>query len=164
MKAAVGSNPFSVCPERSRGASAQTNVPRLRSARTGMCALALLVAACAAPPPPPVADLARTNWRVVSVNGQATPARGDYSMRFEAGGRVGARFGCNSMGGNYRLVGGTLTVSNLAQTLMGCPEPAMSFESQGSAILLQPMQIAFTSNERMSLSNPAGSIALDPVP
>jgi len=46
--------------------------------------------------------------------------------------------------------------------LMGCPEPAASFESQGSAILQQPLQVAFTSNERMGLSNATGSIALDP--
>jgi heat shock protein HslJ len=124
--------------------------------------IALAIGACATPPPP-VAELAGTNWRVVSVNGRVTPAQGDYSMRFEAGGRVGARFGCNSMGGNYRMVGGTLIVSDLAQTLMGCPEPAASFESQGSAVLSQPMQVAFTSNERMNLSNAAGTIALDPL-
>lgn len=67
------------------------------------------------------------------------------------------------MGGTYRMVGGSLTVSNLVSTLMGCPEPAATFESQASAILQQPMQVAFTSNERMGLSNAAGSIALDPV-
>ena len=105
-----------------------------------------------------------TNWRVVTVNGRQTPAVGDYSMRFEANGGVGARFGCNHMGGNYRLVGTTLTVSNLAQTLMGCPEPAGSFESQGAAVLGRPMQVAFSSNERMYLSNEAGAIALDPLP
>ena len=60
------------------------------------------------------------------------------------------------------IVGGTLTVTGLTQTLMGCPEPAASFESQGAAVLGQPMQVAFTSNERMSLSNGAGSIAADP--
>ena len=84
-------------------------------------------------------------------------------MRFEANGRFGARFGCNSMGGTYRMVGGTLTATNVVSTLMGCPEPAADFESQGSGILRAPMQVAFTSNERMSLSNAAGSIALDPV-
>ena len=98
----------------------------------------------------------------MTVNGRQTPAEGDYSMRFGADGSFGARFGCNSMGGSYRMVGGTLTVSNLNQTLMGCPEPAASFESQASAILQQPMQVAFTSNERMSLSNSAGTIAADP--
>ncbi len=129
-------------------------------------ATALFTAAltsCAAPPPPPVADLSGTSWHIVSVNGRATPSAGDYSMRFDSNGGLGARFGCNSMGGSYRLVGGTLTVSNVNQTLMGCPEPAASFESQGAAILQQPMQVSFTSNERMGLNNAAGSIALDPV-
>ncbi|WP_310469005.1 META domain-containing protein, partial [Sphingomonas sp.] len=94
----------------------------------------------------------------------ATPAIGDYAVRFDRSGGVGARFGCNSLGGRYRMVGGTLTVSDLAQTLMGCPEPAGTFESQGSAILSRPMQVSFTSNDRMGLTNAAGAIALDPLP
>lgn len=126
---------------------------------------ALTLASCAAAPPlAPLANLAGTNWRVVTVNGQATPAQGDYSMSFDRSGGVGARFGCNSMGGKYRMAGGTLVVRDLASTLMGCPEPAMTFESQGSAVLQQPMQVAFSSNDRMYLSNAAGSITLDPLP
>ena len=66
------------------------------------------------------------------------------------------------MGGHYRLVGDRLTVSDLASTLMGCPEPAATFEREGAAILSQPMQMSFTSNDRMGLSNAAGSITLDP--
>src|SRR5688500_9062683 len=98
-----------------------------------LAAIAALAAACApvAPMPgAPSAELAGTSWKVVQVNGRATPAVGDYSMRFEAD-RVGARFGCNHMGGRYRVAAGVLTVSDLAQTLMGCPEPASTFESQG---------------------------------
>ncbi len=97
------------------------------------------------------------------MNGHPTPAVGDYSVRFEQG-RIGARFGCNSMGGQYRLAADVLTVGDLAQTLMGCSEPAATFESQGAAVLGQPMRIAFASDERMFLSNTAGSIALDPTP
>jgi heat shock protein HslJ len=123
----------------------------------------LLLGACTSVEPAPIAQLEGTSWRVVMVNGRQTPAQGDYSVRFDGGGRFGARFGCNHMGGSYRLVGGALTVSNLTQTLMGCPEPAASFESLGSAILERPIQVAFTSNERMYLTNAAGSIALDPV-
>ena len=132
----------------------------------GLGLAAMLLAGCASSPaaPPPLADLAGTSWRVVMVNGRQTPADGDYSMRFDSSGGVGARFGCNAMGGRYRMVGGTLTVGDLATTLMGCPEPAASFESQGSAVLSQPMQVSFTSNERMGLTNAAGSIALDPMP
>lgn len=119
--------------------------------------------ACAAPPPP-LADLRGTNWRIVLVNGRQTPSTGDYSMRFGADGRFGARFGCNAMGGNYRLVGGTMKVGNLVSTRIGCPEPAAWFESEGSAILQVPMEVSFASNERMGLGNAAGSIALDPIP
>ena len=108
--------------------------------------------------------LAGTSWRVAAVNGNPTPPVGDYSVRFENRGAVGARFGCNHMGGHYRLAGSTLTVTNLASTLMGCPEPAGTFESQGSAILGRPMQVSFSSQHRMSLSNEAGSIALDRTP
>lgn len=126
-------------------------------------ALAALCAGCTAINLHPNV-LEGTSWRVVTVNGTPTPAVGDYSMRFDTSGGVDARFGCNSMGGNYRIAGSTLTVTNLASTLMGCPEPANTFESQGATILARPIQVAFSSNERMYLSNEAGSIALDPVP
>jgi heat shock protein HslJ len=120
--------------------------------------------ASAPPMPAPITELAGTNWRVVAIDGRPIPAAGDYSMRFDSTGGVGARFGCNHMGGQYRLAGDILTVNNLASTLMGCPEPAATHEREGSAVLGQPMRIAFTSNDRMYLSNSAGSIALDPLP
>lgn len=126
--------------------------------------VALVVGCASLSSPAPITDLAGTSWRVVAIDGQPISTAGDYSMRFDANGGVGARFGCNSMGGQYRLTGDILTVSDLATTLMGCPEPAATHERQGSAVLGQPMRIAFTSNERMYLSNPAGSIALDPLP
>ena len=129
-------------------------------------AVLVTVAGCAAAPlaPSPTAQLAGTSWRVVAVNGQATPASGDYAMRFDAGGGVGARFGCNAMGGQYRLAGNQLAVSNLTSTLMGCPGPAATLERQGAAVLGQPMRIGLTSNGQMSLTNSVGSIALDPMP
>lgn len=133
-----------------------------------LLALAAILASAgctAAPPAPaPITELAGTTWRVVAIDGRPTPAVGDYSMRFDTAGGVGARFGCNSMGGQYRLAGDILSVSDLASTLMGCPEPAATFEREGAAVLGQPMRIAFTSNDRMFLSNAAGSIALDPLP
>ncbi len=133
------------------------------SRRFAALALLCLGTACASAPAP-LADLSGTSWHVAAVNGRPTPAQGDYSMRFDRSGGVGARFGCNSMSGQYSMSGGTLTVRDLAQTLMGCPEPAGTFERDGAAVLGQPMQMSFTSNERMSLSGAAGSISLDPVP
>ena len=111
----------------------------------------------------PFVQLRGTEWRVAAVNGRATPATGDYRMRFGATGEFGARFGCNSMGGRYRSVVGTLSVSDLAQTLMGCPEPAGSFEAQGSAVLQRQMKVSATNGRAVVLQNAAGSITLDPL-
>ena len=103
-----------------------------------------------------------TRWHVALVNGRPTPAAGDYSMSF-ANGQIGARVGCNSMGGRYSLTGRTLTVSDLASTLIGCPEPAATFESQASRVLARPMQVEVAPGGRVVLSNAAGSISLTPV-
>ena len=77
------------------------------------------------------------------------------------GGQLGARFGCNHMGGRYRLEGGLLIVGDVAQTLMGCPEPAASLEQEGGAVLSKPMRIAESTSGRVTLMNDAGSIALE---
>ena len=141
-------------------ASATMAAAGCRGAAIGLLCLGAACATASAP----LADLSGTAWHVVSVNGHPTPADGDYALRFDQSGGIGARFGCNSMGGRYRVTAGTLTVSDLAQTLMGCPNPAGAFERDGGAVLGQPMQMAFTSNERLSLSNAAGAIVLDPLP
>jgi heat shock protein HslJ len=133
------------------------------SKRIAIAAVAALLATACAATPAPLTDLADTNWRVALVNGRPTPADGDYSMKFE-GPQVDIRLGCNHMGGRYAIRGDVLTVSDLAQTAMACPAPANSFEQEGSVVLSRPMRMALTSNDRLGLSNEAGSIALDPVP
>ena len=103
------------------------------------------------------ASLAGTNWGVVSVNGRPIPANGEYYMRFEPA-RVGAKFGCNSMGGAYTQTGGTLSVGPVMATRMACPD--MSLENQGGAILNQPMTMTWNRGDRLTLSNAAGGIEL----
>ena len=100
-------------------------------------------------------------WRVVQVNGRATPATSDYSMRFVSG-QLTARFGCNHMGGRYEMAGDVLTAGPISSTRMACGEPAASLEQQGSAVLSQPMRVAQSTSGRMTLMNAAGSIALEP--
>jgi heat shock protein HslJ len=121
--------------------------------------LALLFAACTS-----IAADARTfegtRWQVTAINGRATPAAGDYRIEFKDGG-IGGRLGCNSMGGRYSVAGDVMTVRDLASTLMGCPEPAASFETQGFAVLNRPMQMNWISGARLTLSNAAGSITLE---
>jgi heat shock protein HslJ len=111
---------------------------------------------CGGAPQPMVqqAALAGTDWRVVAVNGRAPPATGNYTMNFEAS-RVGARFGCNSMGGSFVQRGDLLDVSQLISTKMACMGPAMVFENQGSAVQSRPMDIGWNGN-CLTLSNANG--------
>ena len=109
------------------------------------------------------ASLDGTSWRVAAIDGQATPAVGNYSMSF-TGGSVAARFGCNSIGGRYVASGETLTTSEVRSTLMGCPEPSATFEREGSAVLGSAMRIDWSGSGRLTLSNSAGSIALERAP
>ncbi|HJU77141.1 MAG TPA: META domain-containing protein, partial [Sphingomicrobium sp.] len=96
-----------------------------------------------------------------AVDGRSTPASGNYSMSF-SGGNLGARFGCNHIGGRYSAAGSTLNATEVRSTLMGCPEPAATFERDGLAVLGSPMRMSWISGNRLTLSNAAGSIALVP--
>ena len=126
-----------------------------------LAALAVLAAGCTSVTAGS-ASFDSTRWHVTAVNGNATPAAGDYSLQFTQG-NVGARFGCNHIGGRYSAIGETLRTFDIHTTLMGCPEPAATFEQQGSAVLTAPMRIAWSGETRLTLSNDHGSIALERV-
>ena len=101
-----------------------------------------------------------TRWRVVAVNSRPTPAAaGDYRIEFRDG-RIAGRFGCNGFGGPYSVRGDTLVATDVASTLMGCREPSATFESAGFAILRRPMQLNWSSGDRLTLANAAGQIEL----
>jgi len=98
-------------------------------------------------------------WQVVEVKRQAVPRSGDYAISFDDG-RLGARFGCNHMGGSYRWDRGQLVAGQIASTLMGCPEPAATIERDAGLILSQPMSVSWTSRDSLELTNRAGGIKL----
>ena len=102
----------------------------------------------------------RTRRHVAALNAQPTPAAGDHSVQF-TGDNLAARFGCNLIGGRYSAEGETLRTFDIHSTLMGCPEPAATFERQGSLVLTAPMHIAWDGETRLTLSNTNGSIALE---
>jgi heat shock protein HslJ len=109
------------------------------------------------------ASLESTRWQVVAIDGHATPRTHIYRMQFRDG-DAGGRFGCNHFGGHYRVTSDALIVTNTSSTLMGCPEPAASFEREGLAVLQQPVRLNWTSDRKLMLSNAAGSIALERLP
>ena len=103
----------------------------------------------------PVINLSNTNWRVVSINGTRTPASNFY-INFMPD-RIGAKFGCNSLGAGYSQTGNVLKVGAVMATRMACPD--MSFETQGSAILMQPVTISGYGNQ-LTLTSRSGTIEL----
>jgi heat shock protein HslJ len=103
------------------------------------------------------ASLAGTSWRVESVNESATPKGGNYFMNFDAN-RLGAKFGCNSMSGNYTQSANVLDLGAVISTKMACSD--MRFENQGGAILNEPMTMSWSGGDRLTLSNERGTIVL----
>jgi heat shock protein HslJ len=103
----------------------------------------------------PVINLSNTNWRVVSINGTRTPASNFY-INFMPD-RIGAKFGCNSLGAGYTQTGNVLKVGAVMATRMACPD--MSFETQGSAILMQPVTVSGYANQ-LTLTSRSGTIEL----
>lgn len=108
-----------------------------------------------APQGMPVVNLSGTNWRVQSINGIRTPASNFY-INFMPG-QIGAKFGCNSIGGQYTQAGSILSVGSIAATQMACPD--MAFESQGMRILQRPLTVSGL-GEQIILSNDRGTIGL----
>ena len=105
------------------------------------------------------AGLAETSWIVTAINGRATPGGQNYFVNFAAS-DLSAKFGCNSIGGGFRLNGDHLSTTNLLQTEMACPGPSMTFERRGSAVLSSNMRVERISGETMRLVSEAGSIDL----
>ena len=105
------------------------------------------------------ATLGGTSWSVVSVNGRSAPSGADYFIQFSDK-TLSAKFGCNSMGGSYRLNGDHLSVGDLQQTLMGCPEPSATFEREASVLLRGNVRVEKIGGERLRLVSEAGTIEL----
>jgi heat shock protein HslJ len=125
-------------------------------------AVAAGLAGCASVSTTP-ASLEGTAWTVSAIDGAATPRTDAYRLQFRDG-RIGGKFGCNGFSGPYSLASDTLTAGNVAVTRMACPGPADTFERKGFAVLAQPMQLHWQSGSRLTLTNAAGSIAVERMP
>jgi heat shock protein HslJ len=134
----------------------------MAAAGSRAAALALACAACTSV----MADertFDGTRWHVAAIDGRATPPTGDYDVQFTRN-EISGRFGCNGFGGRYAIVGDLMSTGEIRSTMMACPEPAMSFERDGFAVLNRPMQMRWTPDRQLTLSNGAGSIDLRRVP
>ena len=135
---------------------------------------ALLLAtlgACAAPgqPSEKTNDAYRQTltgeWQIIRINGQ--PAAPDYRLSFDpAAQRFNAYFGCNRIMGGYQQQADQLNFSDVASTMMACPDNAD--ETPGLAALAQThhWQTAATKapGSRLILSNQQGQVVLEAYP
>jgi heat shock protein HslJ len=102
--------------------------------------------------------LQANTWRLQSLPGKEAKdlaaVRPPLTMRFEAG-RVSGFSGCNRLLGSYTVEGDVVTLSQLAGTLMACPEPAMALESAFRAALGGPLRYS-VAGDRLTLKRASG--------
>lgn len=120
-----------------------------------------VLAACStyppAPTPGPYPSVANTDWRVVAVNGRATPQSGEFFMNFETT-SFGSKFGCNGMGGDYVQRGNVIDPGPVMGTMMACPN--MTYENQAKTIMENDMVATWNGPSALRLSNQGGTIEL----
>lgn len=97
-------------------------------------------------------------WRLESLPGKdgkdLAAVRPPLTMRFEAG-RVSGFSGCNRLVGSYTVEGDVVTLSQLAGTMMACPEPAMALEGAFRAALAGPLRYS-VAGDKLSLKPASG--------
>lgn len=76
----------------------------------------------------PDVSLIGTGWVLETVGGAPAAAGVTSSLVLGEDGSAGGNGGCNSYGGDVTIDGASLSFSQIASTLMACPEPAMSQE------------------------------------
>jgi heat shock protein HslJ len=97
-------------------------------------------------------------WRLQRLPGKdgthLAAARQPLTIRFEAG-RVSGFSGCNRLVGSYTVEGDIVTLSQLAGTMMACPEPEMALEAAFRAALVGPLRYS-VAGERLTLTPASG--------
>jgi heat shock protein HslJ len=72
--------------------------------------------------------LANTSWTVTSLAGRPTVNAPRPTMTFSADGRVSGNSGCNQYSGTYRTDGSSISITNVASTMMMCAGPGADVE------------------------------------
>lgn len=76
----------------------------------------------------PAADLIGTHWQLTSYGAPGAEtlvtAGGIVTLSFESADRLGGNGGCNNFSGGYTIEGSTLSISEIASTLMACGHTA----------------------------------------
>ncbi|HEX5828104.1 MAG TPA: META domain-containing protein [Candidatus Limnocylindrales bacterium] len=154
-----------------------TTFARRLAASAGAAVLAVAVAACgsgAATPVPSVApsagasagpiDLEGTSWLLtdyLSPDGAVytVPAAVTPLASFE-GGTMSGNAGCNTFTTSYEIDGDTITLGEIATTMMACEEPMASVEAAYLAALAVVDKVAFLEDGKLQLWDSGGKTTL----
>jgi heat shock protein HslJ len=79
--------------------------------------------------PTPTGDLAGTAWKLQTLDGTKVPSSVVITIEFDADGTVSGSGGCNNYSGTYTASGESVTIENVASTMMACEDPQASWEA-----------------------------------
>ena len=116
-------------------------------------------------PPTLTVRLADTLWRLVAIDGVATPGGSDVTLAF-SGGRVSGEGPCNSFGGTVAIdeTTGALRIGDLSSTKRACLDPARgALETTWFAALRTVSAASVDGAGRLLLTAGAHELALDQV-
>lgn len=121
---------------------------------------ALLLTACSpAPHDQPqsqtVAQLTAANWQLSTLNAQSFEGQAPTLAFNVETNRVSGFSGCNRYMGGFSADDQTLSFTQLASTMMACPDPAMQLEQQFIEVLQQAHQWGLT-DKVLTLSDQDG--------
>ena len=74
-------------------------------------------------------ELTGQMWVMTQLWGKAPVANTGISAQFNSDGTVSGSAGCNRYTGQYTTIGNSITISNVASTMMACEQPVMDQES-----------------------------------
>jgi putative lipoprotein len=132
-------------------------------------AVAALLAACASTAdvsplpgsPGSPASLAGTTWRAVSVAGAAPVAGHEPTLAF-ADDKVSGSTGCNQYFGGYTSADGTIALTGVGMTLMGCDNAIGAIEAKYTQALSAATSVAIDDGGQLLLSGPGGDLLFRP--
>jgi len=83
----------------------------------------------------PASLLRGVEWAVLSIDGEPPVEGSEVSIAFGGDGHVSGAASCNRFMGAYALSGEGLSLTQVATTMMACPEPIMAQEQRFLALL-----------------------------
>ena len=75
-------------------------------------------------------------WKLATINGQPPAPGSQVTITFNDG-KVAGSTGVNHFGGNYRANGASITLSDIASTMMASTDPALNTQEQTLLSALQ---------------------------